>query len=184
MSILPPIPLEQLDAVQRAVAERIAGGPRGAVRGPFLALMHNPALADRVQALGAHLRFGTGLPQRLVELVILVTARRWNCQYEWAAHLRIARQEGLTEPIIVAVAENIRPATMTEDEALVHDFAIAVHLHGAPGGVVAEATVARFGRAGLLDLLALCGYYSLLAMVLNTAEPPLPDGAAPDVRLG
>jgi 4-carboxymuconolactone decarboxylase len=175
----PPIAADAMTPAQREVAGAIAGGPRGSVRGPFLALLHNPALAMRVQALGEHLRFGTGIAQSLVELVILVTARRWTCQYEWFAHARIARAEGLPEPIIAAIAEGRRPEGMDEDQALLHDLAVQVHRTGAPTDAQFEQAVARFGRAGVLDVLALCGYYSMLAMVLNTARPALPEGAAP-----
>jgi 4-carboxymuconolactone decarboxylase len=178
----PAIPPEQMSAAQLEVAAAIAGGPRGGVRGPFLALLHNPALAMRLQALGEHLRFGTGLPQSLVELLILVTARHWTCQYEFFAHARIARNEGLPEPIIAAIAEGRRPASMDADQAMVHDFALAVHRDGQPGDALYAATEARFGKPGVLDLLALAGYYTLLAMVLNTAQPSLPDGASPPLQ--
>jgi 4-carboxymuconolactone decarboxylase len=171
----PAIPAEQMSDAQKEVVAAIAGGPRGSVRGPFLALLHNPQLAMRVQALGEHLRFGTGITQSLVELLILVTARKWTCQYEWFAHARIARSEGLPEPIIEAIAKGQRPAGMNDDQALVHDFAVAVHRDGAPPDALYDKAVARFGRAGVLDLLALCGYYTMLAMVLNTARPALPD---------
>lgn len=175
----PAIAPEAMSESQRALVAEIAGGPRGGVRGPFLALLHHPKLAQRIQALGEHLRFGTGLPQALVELAVLVTARRWTCRYEWIAHSRIARQQGLAEPIIAAIAEGRRPAAMSADEALVHDIALAAHATGELPDALFAAAEARFGRAGILDLLALCGYYAMLAMVLNTARPALPDGQAP-----
>jgi 4-carboxymuconolactone decarboxylase len=177
----PAIPPDQMNAAQRDVAAAIAGGPRGSVRGPFLALLHNPPLAMRVQGLGEHLRFGTGMPQSLVELLILVTARRWNCQYEFFAHARIARNEGLPEPIIAAIAEGRRPDSMDADQAMVHDFAVATH-RGKPTDALYAAAEVRFGKAGVLDLLALAGYYTMLAMVLNTADPALPDGATPPLK--
>ncbi len=175
----PAIPEGDLTDAQRALVAEIAGGPRGGVRGPFLALLHHPPLAHRIQALGEHLRFGTGLPQQLVELAVLITARRWTCQYEWVAHARIARKEGLAKHIITAIAEDRRPEPMTEDEALVHDVAQAAHGGGELPDPLFAAAVARFGRAGVLDLLALCGYYAMLAMVLNTARLSLPEGAPP-----
>ncbi len=178
----PAIPAEALTAEQKAVAEAIAGGPRGSVRGPFLALLYHPPLANRIQALGEHLRFGTGMPQSLVELLILVTARKWSCQYEWFAHARIARNEGLPEPIIAAIAEGRSPDPMDADQALVHDFAVAVHKTGAPTDALYAAAEARFGKPSVLDLLALCGYYTMLAMVLNTANPALPEGVAPPLK--
>ncbi len=178
----PAIPPDQMTEAQREVAAAIAGGPRGSVRGPFLALLHNPPLAMRVQALGAHLRYGTGLPQALVELLILVTARRWTCQYEFFAHARIARTEGVAEAIITAIAEGRRPDAMTADQALVHDFAVSSHRDGKPEDALYAAAEARFGKAGVLDLLALAGYYTMLAMVLNTADPALPEGAEPPLK--
>ncbi|WP_137177062.1 carboxymuconolactone decarboxylase family protein [Roseomonas sp. AR75] len=178
----PAVPPEAMDEAQRALAAEIAGGPRGGVRGPFLALMHHPKLAHRIQALGEHLRFGTGLPQRLVEIVVLVTSRHWTCQYEWVAHSRIARNEGVPEPIIEAIRQGRRPDPMQEDERLVYEIALAAHDTGELPDALFAAAEAKFGRAAILDLLALCGYYAMLAMVLNTAQPPLPDGMAPPLQ--
>lgn len=170
---------DQMSARQREVADIIASGPRGALKGPFLALIHNPELASRVQALGEHLRYGTGLPQTLVEIAILVTARRWSCDYEWAAHARIAREAGLREAVIEPLARRARPPQLEPDEALVLDFADETVWQGGPSDASFDAAVARFGRATTLDLLAVCGYYSMLAFVLNAAQLPLPTGAAP-----
>ncbi|WP_426958472.1 carboxymuconolactone decarboxylase family protein [Muricoccus radiodurans] len=175
----PPIAAEDMNEAQRALAQTIASGPRGGVRGPFLALMHHPVLADRLQALGEHLRYGTGMPDPLVELAIIVTARHWGCQYEWVAHERLARKAGLDPAIIDAVAKGEVPSAMSEDEATVHAFCREALEQGEPSAARYDAAVARFGRTGVLDLLALCGYYGLLATVLNTANPPLPDGIAP-----
>ncbi|BDB27844.1 carboxymuconolactone decarboxylase family protein [Cupriavidus sp. P-10] len=168
---------EEMSERQREVADAIASGPRGALKGPFLALIHNPELAARVQALGEHLRYGTGLSQALVEIAILVTARRWSCDYEWAAHSRIAREAGLREGIISAIAVRARPQDLSADEALLHDFAIETVWNGEPSDASFDAVVARFGRATALDLLSVCGYYSLLAFVLNAAKLPLPPGS-------
>jgi 4-carboxymuconolactone decarboxylase len=170
---------EQMSTRQREVADTIASGPRGALKGPFLALIHNPELASHLQALGEHLRFGTGLPQHLVEIVILATARRWSCDYEWAAHSRIAREAGLREDVIDAIAARAKPQRLEPDEAMLLDFAEQTVWNGEPSDAAFDAIVERFGRATTLDLLAVCGYYSLLAFVLNTARLPLPVGAKP-----
>lgn len=170
---------DQMTARQREVADAIASGPRGALKGPFLALIHNPELASRVQSLGEHLRYGTGLPQQLVEIAILVTARRWSCDYEWAAHARIAREAGLRPAVIDPIAAGTRPEDLQPDEALLFDFAHETVWQGEPSEATFEAAAARFGRATVLDLLAVCGYYTMLAFVLNTARLPLPAGAAP-----
>jgi 4-carboxymuconolactone decarboxylase len=170
---------EEMSPRQLEVADAIASGPRGALKGPFLALIHNAELASRVQELGEHLRYRTGLPQHLVEIPILVTARRWNCDYEWAAHSRNAREAGLRNEVIDAIAARKRPHHLEPDEALLLDFADQTVWQGEPSDDSFDAVVSRFGRATALDLLAVCGYYSLLAFVLNTARLPLPAGTAP-----
>lgn len=182
MTRFPVLQPEEMTPEQAAVAAQIASGPRGGVRGPFVALLHNPALAERVQALGEHLRFGTTFPAAALEIAILVTARHWNCQYEWFAHEKIARKAGLDPAIIEAIAARRQPPGMTSDEALVHAFCTGVVQSGEPGEAAFAAAQARFGLDGALDLIALCGYYSLLAMVLNTARLPLPDGAPPPLQ--
>jgi len=182
MTRFPPIAEAEMTAEQRAVAEEIASGPRGGVRGPFVALLHNPKLALRVQALGEHLRFGTGLANDLVEIAVLATARHWTCQQEWVPHARFAREAGLPDAVIDAIAAGTPPPGLTGDQALVLRFSEEAHRHGEPAAETFEAARERFGRAGVLDLLALCGYYTLLAMVLNTAKPPLPGGVPPPLR--
>jgi 4-carboxymuconolactone decarboxylase len=176
----PEILREDMTELQQEVASEIASGPRGSVRGPFLPLMHNPELARRLQRLGEHLRFGTGLPAELIELAVLMVARRWNCQYEWFAHARIARETTtLSDAVIEALARGETPAGMDDAQSVVHQFCREVIHNGEAGDAVFEAVVQRFGRAGALDLIALCGYYGLLAMVLNTARVPLPAGVEP-----
>lgn len=169
-----------MNDAQRAVANLIASGPRGSVRGPFVALLHNPALAERVQALGEYLRFGTAFPPTLLELAILTVGRHWNCAYEWYAHEKLARKAGLDTALIEALAAGRTPTGMREDETLVHTLCVEALTLGAPTDAVYARAEAAFGKAGVLDLLALCGYYTLLALVLNTARPAIPaDGGTP-----
>ena len=175
MTRFPILADQDMTPRQRAVAEAIASGPRGGVRGPFIALLHNPALTERVQALGEHLRFGTGIPDTLIELAILVVARHWNCRHEWYAHEKLARKAGLAPAIIDAIAENRTPGDMTEHEALVYGFSLDTVTRGEPADTAFAAAQQAFGLDGVLDLLALCGYYSMLAFVLNTARFAVPD---------
>jgi len=172
----PPLTLDEMTPAQRAVHDQIAAGPRGGLRGPFIALLHNPPLAQHLQGLGEHLRFNTGIPDTLVELAILVTARHWNCAYEWYAHEKLARKAGLAQAIIAANNENLVPPAMSAPQALVHEFCTEALHQGAPSDASFDAVVADFGRAGALDMLALCGYYTLLALTLNTAHLPIPEG--------
>ena len=179
MNRFPVLTDEEMTDAQRAVAAEIASGPRGEVRGPFLALLHNPELARRLQGVGEYLRFQTGLPGRLVELAILVTARHFTCQYEWYAHERLARKANLPEPVIAAIAAGRVPPGMTAEEAIVHTFATEALQNGQPGDDAFAAAREQFGLDQVLSLLAICGYYSTLALVLNTARLPLPQNAPP-----
>jgi len=176
---IPPVLPDSMNESQREVASRIAGGPRGGVRGPFLALLQDPELADRVQHLGAFIRYGTGLPKPLTELAILVAARRWNCQYEWFAHAPIAREAGVAEAVIAAIAAGAKPQGLDEDAAAIYEFCTNLHKSGDAGDGPVAHIARRFGMKGVVDLVALTGYYSLLAMMLNTARLPLPGDAAP-----
>ncbi len=178
----PRLAPESMSAVQREVAAEISAGPRGEVRGPFIALIHNPELARRMQALGEHLRWNNRLPPALLELAVLVTAREWSCQHEWFMHEKLARKAGLDPRILEAVAEGREPAGLPADEALVYRASKQAHRTGRLDDETFAALRERFGLDGVLDLLLLNGYYSAMAMVLNTAGLPLPDDAAPPLR--
>ena len=178
MERFPPIPLEQLNAEQRAVHDAIASGPRGSVRGPFVPLLHSPGFAQQVQSMGEYLRFKTKLPPALLEFAIIITARSWSAHYEWFAHEKLARSAGLEPAIIDAIAAGREPESMSDDQRIVHSFVTQVHRRGTPDDAAFVAARDRFGLAGTLDLLGLCGYYSIVAMVLNTAQI-MPEGAPP-----
>jgi 4-carboxymuconolactone decarboxylase len=167
---------------QRAVAAEISAGPRGEVRGPFLALIHNPELARCMQALGEPLRWKNRLPLPLLELAVLMTARKWSCQHEWYMHEKLARKAELDPRIIEAVAQDREPQGMSADEALVYRACRQAHRSGRLDDDTFNALRERFGLDGVLDLLVLNGYYSAMAMVLNTAGMPLPDNAAPPLK--
>lgn len=182
MSRFPALYPETMTPAQREVHDAIASGPRGGVRGPFLALLHNPALARHVQALGEYLRFKTRIPAPLLEIAILVTARHWSAQYEWYAHARLAEQAGVARATIDAVARGELPFNLSADEALVHSFAKQVLERGEPDDALFALARDRFGLDGTLDLIALVGYYTTIGLVLNAAQIPIPEGASPLTR--
>jgi alkylhydroperoxidase family enzyme len=104
---LPHFDLSDATPEQKAVLDEIQSGPRGNLNGPFLGWIHSPELAQQAQRLGAFCRYRTGLPLRLSELAILVTAARWQAQAEWHIHYPIALEAGVAE----ADAEAIRQGT-------------------------------------------------------------------------
>jgi 4-carboxymuconolactone decarboxylase len=176
MPRLPPIPDASLTDAQRKVVDGLRSGPRGRAGGPFPALLRNPDLAGRVAHLGELLRFGTSLPPRLSEMAILITARAWTAQYEWFAHAPMARKGGLGEAVIEAIRMRRRPAAMPPDESALYDFCTELHAaHGVGDAAYAKA-VELFGEPGVVELMAISGYYVMVSMVLNVAEVTLPEG--------
>lgn len=168
---LPPIPPERWTAAQRESAEAMIAGPRGAVLAPFVPLLRSPELAGHVQRLGEYLRYRSALGVRLTELAILVTATHYAQPVEWAIHSVIAAREGIAAPTITAIERGERPAAMADDEALVHDFCLELlHSRGQVGDALWRRAVERFGEQAVVDLVATCGYYGLLALVMNAAR--------------
>jgi 4-carboxymuconolactone decarboxylase len=129
-----------------------------------------------------YLRFNSSLPPRLSEFVILLTAREWSQNYEWAAHHRLAMEGGLHPDIAAAVADGRRPDSMAADEEALYDFCTALHRDGRVSDAVYARAVAEFGEQGVVDMVGLSGYYSLIAMVLNTARVPLAPNATPGLE--
>jgi 4-carboxymuconolactone decarboxylase len=176
---MPAIEPDKMTEAQKAAAAAFAEGRGYAVRGPFSALLRSPEVMLRAKAMGDYLRFKSVLPPRLSELAIIVTARQWSQNYEWHAHRALAEKGGLRPEIADAVADGRRPEGMSIDEAAVYDFSVELHQTKS----VSDATYARalqlFGEQGVIDLTALNGYYTLIAMVLNVARTELPAGAKP-----
>ena len=171
---MPPLPQEAWSEEQRRYAQPIIDGPRGALISPFVPLLRSPELMDHTQRLGEYLRYRSAIGVRLTELAILVTARQWTQQVEWAIHAPIALREGVAQATIDAIAAGKRPSAMPEDEAVVHDFCIELH----QARQVSDATWAKaqqlFGDKGVMDLIGINGYYSLLSMVMNAARTTVP----------
>jgi 4-carboxymuconolactone decarboxylase len=172
----PDLKREQMTDAQKQVYDAIAGGPRGGVRGPFRIMLRSPELADRVQKLGEYLRYGTSLPARLNEFAILINARFWDSKYEWYAHKPLAIKGGLAESTADDLAQNKRPTNMKPDEELVHEFCTTLHREHFVSDALFKRAVATLGEQGVIDLVGVSGYYTLVSMVLNVAEIPLPPG--------
>jgi 4-carboxymuconolactone decarboxylase len=173
-----PLGESEMTEAQRKVYKEIASGPRGGVRGPFNALLRSPELADRAQKFGEYVRFNTSLPERLKEFAILITARHWTAQYEWHSHHAHALKAGLAPRLAAELARGQRPAGMADDEAAVHDFCKELHENKAVSDSAYKAVADKFGERGVVDLIGISGYYTMVSMVLNVERHPLPDGVS------
>lgn len=173
---MPPIPPQNYTETQKKAAEEFAGGRGYEVRGPFVPLLRSPEVMLRAKAMGDYLRFKSVLPARVSEMVILITAREWTQQYEWVAHHAIAMKAGLPPQLAEAIADGRRPAAMAEDEEAAYDLSIEIQRNKRVSDATYAKAVARFGEPGVIDILGINGYYTLLAMTMNAARTPVPAG--------
>ena len=185
-------------SAQREVIDAIAGGARGRGRplgslldergglaGPFNAWVHRPDLGIVVQSLGERLRFRGNLPGAAREIAILTVGAKWMAEYEWWAHCRVGRREGVSDDTIDAIHRGERPLLSDPVEQAAYDFTAALLETGRVDSVLFEAARPHLGDGGLVELVTLAGYYTLVSFTLNAFEVPLPGGesyAFRDVR--
>ena len=179
MSRLPELRYEEMSAEQRRAHDQIAAGPRGRVEGPLEVWLHSPGLADPAQKLGAFARFNSSLPPELSELAILVTAQVWRADFEWYAHARLARAAGIPEAVIEAIRAGADPELADPKARAVYAVARELHATRALAGATYAEAEAALGTTGLVDLVGILGYYTLVSMTLNAFEVPTPDGSRP-----
>lgn len=174
---LPDLTREQMSSAQQQAADATVSGKRKTLEGPFNIWLRSPPLENRLQQVGQYVRFQTSLPHQLNEFAILITAKEWASPFEWSYHYPLAVKEGM-EP---AVLEQLRVGTaikgMTDDEQMVYDFSVQLHRNHQVSDAVYNRVFKRFGERGVVDLIAVDGYYTTVAMTLNVGHvPPTPGG--------
>ena len=173
----PPIAPAAMTPEQRAVADAIAAGPRKSGAGPFDAWLRSPVLADRLQKVGEYVRFQSSLPIRLNEFAILIAGRWWNSAFEWAYHYPLAIAAGVPAAVLGDLSRGVAPGGMTPDEALVYRFSSELRRDRTVSDEVYRQALARLGERGVIDLVAVAGYYDTVCMTLNVAAVPVPAGS-------
>jgi 4-carboxymuconolactone decarboxylase len=175
----PPLAPEEWSDAQRKVAASLTSSPRGGVRGPYVPLIYSPELAAHMLHLGDFIRFEGVLPPRLKEVVILAVARHWSVDFMFAVHRENSAELGLERAVVDAIAAGGRPQGLPPEE----DAALAATLELLRTGRIGDEAYAamrrHFDERGLIELVGFVGYYTSLAMILNTARIPPPEGAAP-----
>ena len=167
----------ELNPEQRRVYNDCKAGPRGAVPPPVHVWLDSPGLADHAHKLGGHVRFATQLTNKQTEIAILCTARYWTAQFEWAAHVRLGLNAGLSQEQIDAIAERKTPQFDDADDQLVYEFAHSYYQNHRVSDDVYARVEKRWGKKGVVDLAGLIGYYSFVSVTLNVFEVPTPPGA-------
>jgi 4-carboxymuconolactone decarboxylase len=175
-----PVKPEEMDSLQKQIADEIAKGPRQRVGELMLVWLHSPVLADLVQKVGAYFRTGTTLPQQIMEMIILLVARHWNCEFEWVAHEPLARQKGLKPEIIDAIRRETTPNFTDPAEKAAYEFTTSMlRTQQVPDQVLSEVQ-ATLGKNGFIDMSILIGHYVHGAIVCKGAGlTPAPGTPAP-----
>jgi 4-carboxymuconolactone decarboxylase len=174
-----PLTAEQLTPAQKTMVNDVLSGARASLGGPYNVLLRSPEMGNLAQKFGEYTRFRTTVPRKLNEMAILMTAQWWRSDYEWTAHKPAAVTAGLSADIIDALQAGRRPARMQDDEAVIYAFCSELREQRRVSDATFAAAVKLLGEQGVVDLIAVMGYYDLVAMVLNVDRYPLPEGTAP-----
>lgn len=173
---MPPIPEAQLTAAQRDAKRDIESGERGELRGPYWPILRSPGFLKSLHRVGEYTRYHCPLDHRINEMATLIGARAWTQQYAWNAHYGKAIKAGLNPAIAQAIAEGRRPQNMAQDEQALYDFLTELLANKSVSDPTYANAVAQFGEGGVIDILGIVGYYSMLAMIMNVARTRLTDG--------
>jgi len=173
---MPMIPADRMTPEQKKAAAELVAGPRGEVKGPFVALLRSPDFMSRVQRVGEYIRFVCPLDKRINEFAAIIAARHLNQQFEWWAHYRQALEAGLRREVADAVREGRRPTAMADDEEIVYDLLTEVLVNKGASDATYARAIGKFGEQGVIDIVGIAGYYALLAMVMNVARTAVPEG--------
>ena len=179
MSRVPVLQVEELTPEQKRIYDEIAGPRGGVVRGPFPIWLRNPDLADRANQLGNTLRLHAKLEKRLFELMVLTIARHWSAQYEWYSHAKSALKAGISPEIVEAVRDRRLPEFGREDERLVYEIITELVETRTLSQPSYDRVLAALGLDLLIELITAAGFYTMVAMVLNTFDAPVPSGERP-----
>ena len=168
----------EMNPAQKRVHDQIIAGKRGRFGGPFELLIRAPEICGLASQLGEHLRWGTSLPDRLSELAIITTARFWRAQYEWYAHAPLAEKAGVPSAAVEAIRTGGTPLFTAKDEALVHRICSEIFRTQRLSDDSFNQAIATLGETGLVEVIGIIGYYTLIANTLSVFQVGLPEGEA------
>lgn len=186
MTRLPYVRYDDLDEAGQQVWDGVAGSrggelvnDQGGLIGPFNAFVHAPGIGRHLSALGGRLRFRTSIERRLSELAIITVGARWKAEFEWWAHARMAREHGVADAVVDAIGRGEDPPFEADDERTVYEVARQLTSAARLGPDLYAAAQRLLGDEGMVELVSLCGYYTMISFLLNAFEVPLPPGATP-----
>ncbi len=148
------------------------------MRGPFAIWLRNPAIAEAADRLGSILRKGS-LDRRLFEIMVLVVARHWSAQYEWFAHARHALEEGIPPEVVEAIRHRRKPEFSRDDDRLIYELVTEMNETRTLSQPTYDRAVAALGLDRVIELITAIGFYTMVAIMLNGFDAPVPGGERP-----
>jgi len=167
------IPEDKLTPEQKAGIEAVIGG-RGRLLTPYKIWIHSPQLMRALETLGTFLNKKGSLSEREVELGIVLTAHHWHGAYVQAAHVKMLRGLGVSEPVLAALERGVAPDLTDARERAIYDLFKTIEAPGGGSDEVYERVTKVLGRNGLAEALALFGYYSAVAIAMKLHRVPIP----------
>ena len=159
---------------QRAVVREIMAGPAGKLSTPGKVLLRSPELARRVQKVSEYLNFERELPARIMQLAVIITARYCRAETMWHAHSRSAVAAGLSASVPADMLKGVHPSGMRADEEAVYRFCTQLHQEKCVDDEAFGAVLKILGERGMVEVMAVCGYYTLAGMMLKLARKAVP----------
>jgi 4-carboxymuconolactone decarboxylase len=177
-----PLSYDEMTPEQKTMIDHLLAGERGGANGPFNVLLRSPEVGDLGQQFGGAMRFRTGLPRDVSEVIIIMTGRFWMAQYEWNAHKNAALQNGVTPAIVDAIATGKRPTGMPAQMEVAYNLIDELLTTHQVTDATFKAATDKYGERGVVDMIGLSGWYGLVSMVLDVDRYPLPPGVQPSLR--
>ena len=164
--------VESLTEEQKEIHDTIVSGPRGHVVGPLRIWLNNPGLARSAQTVGEYARYGTSLSKGLSELAIITTGRVWSSAFEWEHHAPLAIEGGIDPENVNIISMGQRPNFTKAEEEAVFDFAAEANILKNVSDNTYNNLVIILNETAAIDIVGICGYYSLISMTLNVFKVP------------
>ena len=176
--------VEDLTEEQKEIHDIIVSGPRGHVVGPLRIWLNNPGLARSAQTVGEYARYGTSLSKGLSELAIITTGRVWSSAFEWEHHAPLAIEGGIDPENVNIISTGQRPNFTKAEEEAVFDFAAESNILKNVKDDTFAIALEKLGQTRVIDIVGICGYYSLISMTLNVFKVPndTPDWPLPEIN--
>jgi 4-carboxymuconolactone decarboxylase len=177
-----PLTYDAMTPEQKTMIEHLLAGERRGAGGPFNVLLRSPEVGDLAQQFGGAMRFRSSLPRDVSETVIIMTGRFWMAQYEWNAHKAAALQSGVNAAIVDAIAAGRRPTGMSPEMEIAYNFIDELLTSHQVSDATYKAAKDRYGEKGVVDIIQLSGWYTIVSTALNVDRYPLAAGVQPELK--